>query len=67
MPHRIAELESIAAELSVLAKRATDIGELQLAKSLVDAIALSHAAKVRVASQLASGGTPDSKSTQSGG
>lgn len=53
MPHRIAELEGIAAELAILGKRATDIGEHQLALSIVSAIAISVASKSRISSELA--------------
>jgi len=61
MPHRIIELEEIASELFQLGKRATDIGELQLAKGIVDAIAMSHASKTRIADELKEAGPADRK------
>lgn len=38
VPHRIPQLNSMAATLADLAVEATDMGELQLAKLLVDAM-----------------------------
>jgi hypothetical protein len=38
MPHRIPRLNAIAATLAELAMEATEMGELQLAKLLVDAM-----------------------------
>lgn len=61
MPHRIIELERIASELFQLGKRATDIGELQLAKAIVDAVEISHASRTRIAEELKEAATADRK------
>jgi len=63
MPHRIVELERIASELFQLGKRATDIGEMQLAKGIVDAIAISHASKTRIAEELKGAGATDTEAS----
>jgi hypothetical protein len=60
MPRRIGELDKIAAELIVLGQRATDAGELQLAKAIVDAVTLAHGGKMRIAAELRAQGEPDS-------
>lgn len=62
MPHRIRELDKIAAELVNLAKRATDIGELQLANVIVEAVTLAHNDRVKIAQQLRDQGTQTSDS-----
>jgi hypothetical protein len=55
MPHRIAELEGIAAELAILVKRATDIGEHQLALTIVSAMAISGVSRSRISAELSAG------------
>lgn len=52
MPHRIIELEKIAVELTDLARRATDINELQIAKAIVDVISLTRGSEERIAAEL---------------
>jgi hypothetical protein len=59
MPHRIVEIEKIAADLFRLGQRATELGELQVAKAIVDAVAATHAAKVRISTELKSVGLSD--------
>jgi hypothetical protein len=60
MPHRIGELNKIAAELLDLGKRANDIGEIQLAKAIVDAVSLAQGSQRRISTELRAEGKPDS-------
>jgi hypothetical protein len=60
MPQRIGELEKIAAELVDIGKRANDLGELQLAKAIVDSAAIAHSCTRRISGELRSSGRSDS-------
>lgn len=52
MPHRIAELERIASDLALLGTSAVEMGELQLARAIADAMNIAQSAKVRIAVEL---------------
>lgn len=52
MPHRVAELQKISAELMLLAQRATDIGDMQLAKMIVDAVTLANADRAKISQEI---------------
>jgi hypothetical protein len=59
MAHRIGELEKLAAELVDIGRRANDLGELQLAKAIVEAAALAHGCTRRIRVELHDADRPD--------